>query len=212
LICRAAELGAIEGRVSVERIRRLPEEWSDRVRARADSAATRLIPAFFETPVMSAADVESAVEGSTPQIYGAIQRLEEANVIHEITGRKRNKVWVATDLLAELDDLDLRIRTAFDDADSKGVALERLGRILGQTYELGVGSSVPSRLFTDAARYVRVSADGTMPERAERIALAAGLEWNASHDSRRTPSRGGSTVTLAGLNRVLEALVLLAPE
>jgi hypothetical protein len=51
-----------------------------------------------------------------------------------------------------------------------------------------------------------------MPQRAQRIVEAAGLQWTEVHDSTKTPSRGGSTVTLAGLNRVLEALLLLAPE
>jgi Fic family protein len=209
LMCRAAEVGSTEGRVSVERILAFPGEWVSRVQARADSAAAKLIPAFFSNPVMSASEVESLVPASTPQIYNAIQRLEEADVIHEITGRQRDKVWVATDVLDELDDLDLRIRNAFDDADSKGIALARFEAILGHPYPLGVGSSVPSRLFTDAARYAAVSDAGSMPERARRIVEAAGLEWTSAHDSTTSASKGGSTVTLAGLNRLLDALMLL---
>lgn len=212
LVCRAAETGAFEGRVSIDRIRMFPSEWAERVGARSDSAAARLIPAFLANPVMSAGEIEAFASASTPQVYSAIQRLEDAEVVREVTGRKRDKVWVASDILDELDDLDLRIRTAFDDADSKRVALERLGRLLEQTYDLGVGSSVPSRLFTDAARFARVSDEGSMPERAQRVVEAAGLHWTEQHDSRKTPSRGGSTVTLAGLNRILEALLILAPE
>ncbi|WP_290802897.1 hypothetical protein [Herbiconiux sp.] len=46
------------------------------------------------------------------QTYAAIDRLVEAGVIREITGRKRDRVWMAAELLAELDDLDRRIQQA----------------------------------------------------------------------------------------------------
>ncbi len=92
---------------------------------------------------------------------------------------------------------------------AKGAALDRLGDALGASYELGRGSSIPSRMFTDAARRAGVSAAGTMPERAQRVVEAAGLNWDPTFDSRETPSGGGSTVTLAGLERLLEALDIL---
>lgn len=37
-------------------------------------------------------------------------RLQEAEIVTEITGRRRDRVWAATDVLAELDDLDACIR------------------------------------------------------------------------------------------------------
>lgn len=194
----------MEGLVSVDRIHALPAEWAERVQARIDSAAAKLIPALFANPVMSAADIEVAVATSAPQVYAAIQRLEDANVIHEITGRKRDRVWVAGDLIDELGDLDRRIRKLFNDADSKGAALASIGRILRKTYGLGVGSSVPQQLFSDAALFAGVSTEGPMPERGRRIVEAAGLDWTTAHYST------GSTVTLAGLNRVLDALLVLA--
>ncbi len=88
----------------------------------------------------------------------------------------------------------------------KGAALARLAELLGEPYELGRGSSIPSRMFTDAARRVGVSTAGTMPERAQRVVEAAGLNWDPTFDSRDTPSGGGSTVTLGGLERLIEAL------
>jgi Fic family protein len=203
LLSRAAEAGGVEGLVSVDRIHALPDAWAERVGARADSAAAKLIPILFATPVISAADVETAIGVSTPQVYAALEQLEAAEVIHEITGRKRNRVWVASDLMDELDDLDRRIRALFNDADSKKVALANIGRVLRASYELGVGSSVPQQLFTDGARFAGVSTEGPMPERARRIAEAAGLPWTAAHFS------AGSTVTLAGLNLVLESLLVL---
>jgi len=47
-----------------------------------------------------------------PAAYSAIDHLTQAGFIREITGRKRDRVWVASELLAELDDLDRRIQVA----------------------------------------------------------------------------------------------------
>ena len=89
---------------------------------------------------------------------------------------------------------------------SKREALDEIGRLLGQNYQLGPGSTLPSAVFRDAAEKAGVDPEGPMPERAERVALAAGLIWASDHDSRSTPSGGGSTVTLVGLHKLIEAL------
>lgn len=55
----------------------------------------------------------------------------------------------------------------------------------------------------------------TKPALAEAIAREAGVAWDGLCDSRQTASGGGSTVTLVGLERVLEAcrrLVARAPQ
>lgn len=98
---------------------------------------------------------------------------------------------------------------SFMAASDKSSALKRISRILGQDYELSRGSTVPSAMFTAAAMRAGVSADGSMPARARRVVEAAGLEWTTECDSTSTESGGGSTVTLIGLNRLLEALELL---
>lgn len=53
-----------------------------------------------------------AAFGSTAAAYRAIDRLTSAGVIEEITGRKKDRVWVASEVMAELDDLDRRIQAA----------------------------------------------------------------------------------------------------
>lgn len=102
-----------------------------------------------------------------------------------------------------------RPRRADLEFPSQREALAEIGRLLGRRYPLGPGSTIPSAMFTDAAERAGVAADGPMPERAERVALAAGLTWASDHDSRDTPSGGGSTVTLIGLNKLIEALRVL---
>ena len=39
-----------------------------------------------------------------------IDQLEKAGFIEEITGRKKDRVWAAAEVMAELDDLDRRIQ------------------------------------------------------------------------------------------------------
>lgn len=41
--------------------------------------------------------------------HRALTLLSEAGIIREITGRKRNRVWVAAEVIDELKSLELRI-------------------------------------------------------------------------------------------------------
>ncbi|MFT4229942.1 MAG: hypothetical protein QM602_06610, partial [Microbacterium sp.] len=54
--------------------------------------------------------------------YAAIDRLADAGVVTEITGRKRNRVWAAPDALGELEELDRRIQDAMRRRRSEGHA------------------------------------------------------------------------------------------
>lgn len=110
LFARSAHAAAVCSRASIARIKALPEEWANELRPRAGSAAAALISAFYDHPVMAAAEIEQRSGASEQQAYKAIIRLEEAGLVQEITGRKRDRVWVAAELLAELDDLDRRIQ------------------------------------------------------------------------------------------------------
>src|SRR5207237_701050 len=56
---------------------------------------------------------------------------------------------------------------------------------------------------------VGIGDDWTKPQIAEAIASAGGQIWDRSCDSRGSPSGGGSTVTLEGLNRVVAAALAL---
>jgi Fic family protein len=112
LFARSAQSAAMCSRDSIARIKALPDEWMDELKPRKGSAAAALIPAFYDHPVMTAAEIEQRSGSSTPAAYLAIDRLAEAGFIAEITGRKRDRVWVASELLAELDELDRRIQVA----------------------------------------------------------------------------------------------------
>ncbi|WP_305004459.1 Fic family protein [Agromyces sp. LHK192] len=108
----SVEVAAREARTSAARIDVLPAEWSAMVGARSGSAAQKLIGVLAEHPVFSG-DLAARLIGSpAPNTNRAIETLETAGIVREITGRKRDRVWVSVDLLGELDDLQERIAAA----------------------------------------------------------------------------------------------------
>nr|WP_198425765.1 Fic family protein [Microbacterium ureisolvens] len=110
IMVRAAVAAAIESRASIEALRELPAEWRALVDASPGSATDRLLTALLDDPVMSAEDALTAIGSTAATAYAALDRLTDAGVIAEITGRKRDRVWAANDVIGELDDLDRRIQ------------------------------------------------------------------------------------------------------
>lgn len=111
LFARSARAAAIEAHTTIEHIRELPSRWRTETGVRAGSAAARLLDAFCDHPVIGADQLEQFASASSTRAYEAVDRLVAAAVVEEITGRKRDRVWAATDLIAELDDLDARIQS-----------------------------------------------------------------------------------------------------
>lgn len=113
-LIRSAHAAASESRAAIERIQALPDEWAAEVKPQRGSVLASLLPAFFDHPVMGVAEIEQVNGGNVgaAAAYAAIDRLVDAGVIREITGRKRDRVWMASDLLAELEELDRRIQRA----------------------------------------------------------------------------------------------------
>ncbi|KGJ72067.1 oxidoreductase [Cryobacterium roopkundense] len=112
LFARSARAAAECSRGTIARLKALPDVWAAELRPRAGSAAAALIQAFYDHPVMSAAEIEARSGSAASQAYRAIDQLTRAGYIQEITGRKKNRVWAASEALAELDDLDRRIQAA----------------------------------------------------------------------------------------------------
>lgn len=110
LFARSTRAAATCSRESIARIKALPGEWMAEIQPRSGSAAHSLIPAFYDHPAMTAAEIEQRSGASSQATYLAIERLSRAGFIEEITGRKRDRVWVAAELIAELDELDRRIQ------------------------------------------------------------------------------------------------------
>lgn len=113
LFAQSARVAATASRETIARLGAMPGEWRAELKPRAGSAAEILIDAFYDHPVMSVHEIDAATAGTTiSQAYRVIDRLVEAGFLEEITGRKKDRVWAASEVLAELDDLDRRIQDA----------------------------------------------------------------------------------------------------
>ena len=108
----AAQVSGREALVSAVNINTLPTAWLNAARPRAGSAAERIINLLVMHPVLNAEQAERLLGASTQSVYEAMDALERAGVVHELTNRQRNKVWGATAVLAELESLNLRIAHA----------------------------------------------------------------------------------------------------
>lgn len=90
--------------------------------------------------------------------------------------------------------------------------MNSITKILGsQDLLTSSGSTEPKRLMEEIVARFRMPIDVRLskPEVAEAIARAAGVQWDASCDSRCSPSGGGSTITLEGLVRLEKAVKIL---
>ena len=105
----ATQVSGREALVSALNIETMPTAWLSIARPRAGSAAERIINLLVIHPVLSAEQAERLLGASSQSIYEAMDALERAGVVHELTNRQRNKVWGATAVLAELESLNLRI-------------------------------------------------------------------------------------------------------
>lgn len=110
-LTRAAAHAAAEAVVSAERLSMMPEQWRDRARPRAGSGTSLLIDELIANPVLDAAMAQRITTRSAPRTYDALDRLTEAGVLRETTGAARGRVWVAGDVMDEIEDLDERIGT-----------------------------------------------------------------------------------------------------
>lgn len=87
----------------------LPSRWRDIARPRTNSADETLLAALLETPILNA-DTAQHIAGTTEaSTYRALGRLTDAGILELLSDSKRNRIWAATDVLAELDALSAAI-------------------------------------------------------------------------------------------------------
>ncbi|SDO77674.1 Fic family protein [Klenkia soli] len=94
-ITNAAEL--------VQQLRAVRAGWDDVVRARSDAAAWRVADLLVRQPVVDAAAVTRELGVPAQNVVRALAPLEAAGVVTEFTGRRRNRMWQAGEVLEALD-------------------------------------------------------------------------------------------------------------
>jgi len=92
--------------------------------------------------------------------------------------------------------------------ETKSAICEDICRLLGiEGISLSNGSTVPRQLVSEIAVRLRVSDFGSAIEVSQRIVATAGISWSESADSSNSPSGGGGTITVYGLNALREAII-----
>ncbi|WP_280270964.1 Fic family protein [Nocardia wallacei] len=94
---------------SARSLSELPDRWRSIVRPRAKSADETLLAALLDAPILNA-DTAQRISGTNESsTYRALGRLTEAGVLEVLSANKRNRIWAAVDVLAELDALSAAI-------------------------------------------------------------------------------------------------------
>ncbi|MCJ0893684.1 hypothetical protein [Rhodococcus sp. ARC_M5] len=91
------------GRRLVDDLAAARAEYAELTRARSDSVVWRLLDALAAQPVVDSAYVRGTFGVSEIAAQRAIDKLDEAGVLHQTSKGRRNRVWQADDILAALD-------------------------------------------------------------------------------------------------------------
>ncbi len=98
------------GRILVDDLETVQVEWRGRIRARQDSAAHRLVDILLRQPVIGAAAASAQLGISTVNAQVAIDRLVDADILTQITDGRRNRIWLAKDVVRVLDEFAARAK------------------------------------------------------------------------------------------------------
>ncbi|KIT68239.1 hypothetical protein PY02_00260, partial [Staphylococcus aureus] len=110
LIAESIRVASQESRVTAQRLVEMPGTWDFKAgNPRGHSAAGEIIERLSAAPFLSSEYLEETMNFSASASHRAIAQLTDAEIIREITGKKRNRVWVAADVIDELKSLELRI-------------------------------------------------------------------------------------------------------
>lgn len=109
---RAVFDAARAGEELADDVRALQAEWAVNAgHPRRDSAAAAIIAALPATPVVDLAAARAVTGASPKATLAGIDRLADAGVLRERTGRRRGRVWESVGLFALLDGVEERIGT-----------------------------------------------------------------------------------------------------
>ena len=109
-IAEASFAAVHNGRILVDDLETVQLEWRDRVKARRDSAAHRLVSILLRQPAIDAAAAANQLGISAVNAQIAINRLVDAGVLIQISSGRRNRIWLAKDVVRVLDEFGARAK------------------------------------------------------------------------------------------------------
>lgn len=103
LVAHATLRALGEATASAARTEALPGRWLHDAKPRRGSAARELLDFLVTHPVVDAAQVQALTGASQASAYAAIATLAEAGVLIRISPTRRDTVWAAAGVFAEVD-------------------------------------------------------------------------------------------------------------
>lgn len=108
LVGEAAFRGVTEANWLMSAVGELLEKWRVNLVARQDALSRTVLEELPRQPVLSASAVEQRFKASNTAARRALEQLEAAGIMREFTGRKRSRLWVATQITDLLDQFAAR--------------------------------------------------------------------------------------------------------
>ena len=110
LVTESMRVAAQESLLTAQRLMEMPEKWAFNAGLpRRNSAAARIMQTLADTPILSRRDLEQTMGISASASHRALGLLHESGVIHRLVGDRRNRIWIASDVVDELEGLEQRI-------------------------------------------------------------------------------------------------------
>jgi Fic family protein len=108
LIADASFSSTANGRVLVSDLRSIRVRWGERIRARSDAAAWKVADILIAQPVVDSPLVQERLGVPAMSANRAIERLVTDGVLKEVTGRRRDRIYEAKEVLVALDGFAVR--------------------------------------------------------------------------------------------------------
>lgn len=111
IITRVAEASfaaMTNGRRLVDELHEIRSVWQSQVKARQGAASWRLADLLLRRPVVNRALIAAELDIAPVNTYRAVRPLLDADVLVEFTGKQRNQIWRAPEVLEALDRFAVR--------------------------------------------------------------------------------------------------------
>jgi Fic family protein len=105
---RAAFAALGNARRLAEELHTLRDQWQERISARRDAVVWRVADLLLRRPVVTAAVIADELGIAPQNTHRSVQRLVAAGVVVEFTGKQRNRMWRAPEVLEALDRFAVR--------------------------------------------------------------------------------------------------------
>lgn len=107
-LCQASRTAALHGRWLVDELAHTRQAWLEAVRPRAGSTSRKLLGVLVGQPAITVAWVEKQLGVSNTAARRAVEQLAAAGVITATTDRRRDRVFIARDVIDILDEFAAR--------------------------------------------------------------------------------------------------------